>query len=78
MLVYCWASVADDGPALSQHWMRFSCLLAGLNVFCAGTHEAGGGGGSIGVLGGTLAVQYMPGPGIWVSAAERGRDGRLS
>ena len=22
MLVYCWASVADSGPALNQHWLN--------------------------------------------------------
>ena len=28
MLIQCWASVADDGPTLYQHWMNVSCLLA--------------------------------------------------
>ena len=27
MLAQCWATVADGGPALSQHWIIFSCLL---------------------------------------------------
>ena len=27
MLVYCWASVVDDGPTLNQHWLNVSCLL---------------------------------------------------
>ena len=27
MLGWCWASVADDGPALAQHCARASCLL---------------------------------------------------
>ena len=27
MLVQCWASVVDDGPALNQHWVNVSCLL---------------------------------------------------
>ena len=22
----CWASVADDGPILTQHWVKVSCL----------------------------------------------------
>ena len=25
MLVQCWASVADDGPALNQQWVSVSC-----------------------------------------------------
>ena len=25
MLVQCWASVADDGPTLNQHWVSVSC-----------------------------------------------------
>ena len=27
MLVYCWASVADGGPTLKQHWFNVSFLL---------------------------------------------------
>ena len=27
MLFYCWASVADNGPTLKQHWLNVSCLL---------------------------------------------------
>ena len=43
--------VVKTSQTVGQHyitWLRFSCLLAGLNVFCAGTHEAGGGGGVLG------------------------------
>ena len=28
LLVQCWASVADDGPTLNQHWAGVSCLRA--------------------------------------------------
>ena len=27
MLVLCWASVADGGPELDQHWVNVMCLL---------------------------------------------------
>ena len=27
MLAQCWASVADGGPALRQHWVNVSCLM---------------------------------------------------
>ena len=27
MLIRCWASVTDAGPALNQHWVNVSCLL---------------------------------------------------
>ena len=27
VLVLCWASVADGGPELDQHWVNLSCLL---------------------------------------------------
>ena len=27
MLYYCWASVADGGPTVIQHWVNVSCLL---------------------------------------------------
>ena len=27
MLVLCWASVADGGPELDQHWVNVLCLL---------------------------------------------------
>ena len=27
MLVWCWASVADGGPTLNQHWHNVSCIL---------------------------------------------------
>ena len=27
MLVLCWASVADGGPELDQHYVNVSCLL---------------------------------------------------
>ena len=27
MMVQCWASVADGGPALNQHWVNVPCLL---------------------------------------------------
>ena len=27
MLVRCWASVVDGGPALNQHWVNVSCFL---------------------------------------------------
>ena len=27
MLIYCWASVADAGPTLNQHWCKCPCLL---------------------------------------------------
>ena len=26
MLIHCWASVADDGQTMSQHWVDDSCL----------------------------------------------------
>ena len=26
MLVQCWASVADGGPALNQHWVNVLCM----------------------------------------------------
>ena len=26
MLIHCWPRVADDGPALNQHWFSVSCL----------------------------------------------------
>ena len=27
MLIYCWASVADAGPTVNQHWLNIPCLL---------------------------------------------------
>ena len=27
VFIYCWANVADDGPALNQSWPNCSCLL---------------------------------------------------
>ena len=27
MLIYCWASIADDGSILNLHWVEKSCLL---------------------------------------------------
>ena len=27
LLVQCWASVVDGGPALNQQWLNVSCLL---------------------------------------------------
>ena len=27
MLVYCWATVVDGGPTISQHWVNVSHLL---------------------------------------------------
>ena len=27
MLVYCWATVVDGGPALNQHWVDVSIYL---------------------------------------------------
>ena len=33
MLVHCWASVADAGPTMHQHWVSLSCLF---NPFSAG------------------------------------------
>ena len=27
-LVYCWPTVYDSCPALSQHWVNVSCLLS--------------------------------------------------
>ena len=30
MLVYFWASVADGGPKIDQHWVNVSCLLASI------------------------------------------------
>ena len=33
MLVQCWASVADGGPTLHQHWVNVSCLL-GIDFIC--------------------------------------------
>ena len=27
VLILCWASVADGGPELDQHWVNVSCLL---------------------------------------------------
>ena len=32
MLVYCWASVADDEPTLYQHYFKVWCLLGIVNV----------------------------------------------
>ena len=33
MLIYCWASVAHHGPALTQHWVDASCLLGGRSEY---------------------------------------------
>ena len=30
MLIQSWASVADGGPTLNQHWANVPCLLGGL------------------------------------------------
>ena len=32
VLVQCWASVVDGGPALAQHLINSSCLLHGVQV----------------------------------------------
>ena len=32
MLVYCWASVEDAGPTISQHWFIVSCLLGRIKL----------------------------------------------
>ena len=37
VLIWCWASVADSGPELDQHWVNVSCLLGVLTghiMFC--------------------------------------------
>ena len=40
MLFYYWASVADGGPILEQHWLNFSCLLCGNhNVLTSKKHQ---------------------------------------
>ena len=37
MSFYCWASVADNGPTLKQHWLNVSCLLGhNINII---THD---------------------------------------
>ena len=33
VLVWCWASAADGGPALDQHWVNISCLLGRYSLF---------------------------------------------
>ena len=32
MLVQCWASVADSGPTLNQHWRTVSSLLGNVLI----------------------------------------------
>ena len=35
MLVQCWLTVYDVGPALNQHWFNVSCLLGGIcRMYC--------------------------------------------
>ena len=37
MLFYCWASVADNGPTLKQHWLKVLCLFGhNINII---THD---------------------------------------
>ena len=33
MLAYCWASVADDGPTINQHWVNVLYLLHYCNAW---------------------------------------------
>ena len=35
MLLWCWASVADGGPTLQQHWVSVLCLLGARCTFVA-------------------------------------------
>ena len=32
MLVYCWSTVYDAGPTLSQHWVDVLCFLGHYNL----------------------------------------------
>ena len=41
MLVLCWASVADGGPKLDQHWVKVSCLLGVLTGHISVLHITG-------------------------------------
>ena len=41
MLVSCWASVADGGPELEQHWGNVSCLLGVLTCHICVLHITG-------------------------------------
>ena len=41
VLVLCWASVADGGPELDQHWVNVSCLLGVLTGHICVLHIAG-------------------------------------
>ena len=36
MLVQCWPTVCDAGPALYQHWVNVSCLLGCSLTKCMG------------------------------------------
>ena len=39
MLLYCWATVCDAGPTLSQHWLNVPCLLR-QQLLCKSTYSA--------------------------------------
>ena len=41
MLVLCWASVADVGPELVQHWVNVLCLLGVLTGHICVLHIIG-------------------------------------
>ena len=41
VLVLCWASVADSGPELDQHWVNVSCLLRVLRGHICVLHITG-------------------------------------
>ena len=41
MMDQCWASVEDDEPALSQHWVNALCLLGGV-YYRVGRREGAG------------------------------------
>ena len=41
VLVLCWASVANGGPELDQHWVNVSCLLRLLTGHISVLHITG-------------------------------------